>query len=150
MKAVIQRVKKCSVEIDGAVVSSIGEGFLVLLGVHKNDEYADADKLAAKVANLRVFSDQNDKMNLSLLETGFDVMVVSQFTLCADCRKGRRPNFMEAAAPPFALPLYERFCESIKKEGVKKVERGVFGEDMQVSLINDGPVTILIDTADLA
>lgn len=150
MKAVIQRVKNCSVEVDKVTVSSIGEGFLILLGVHKDDEYPDADKLAAKVANLRIFSDQNDKMNLSLLDTGFEALVVSQFTLCADCRKGRRPNFMEAAAPPFALPLYERFCDSLKNEGVKKVGRGVFGEDMQVSLINDGPVTVIIDSADLA
>ena len=150
MKAVIQRVSQCSVTVDGNITGQIGAGFLILLGVENGDTRADADKLAAKIAVLRVFTDENDKMNLSLLDTSGEVLVVSQFTLCADCRKGRRPNFINAEKPDRANELYEYFCECMLKNGIKKVEKGIFGEDMKVTLINDGPVTIIIDSRDLA
>ena len=150
MKAVIQRVTDCKVTVGEEISGQIGSGFLILLGVENGDTRKDAEKLAAKIAVLRIFSDENDKMNLSLLDTNGEVLVVSQFTLCADCRKGRRPNFIGAAPPSEADPLYGYFCECMKKEGIQKVERGVFGADMKVSLTNDGPVTIIIDSAQLA
>ncbi len=150
MKAVIQRVSQCSVTVDGNITGQIGAGFLILLGVENGDTRADADKLATKIAVLRVFTDENDKMNLSLLDTSGEVLVVSQFTLCADCRKGRRPNFIGAAPPDEANGLYEYFCECMKRSGIEKVERGIFGADMKVSLLNDGPVTIILDSAQLA
>ncbi len=150
MKAVIQRVSQCSVVVDNRTVGEIGNGFLILLGVENGDTPKEAEKLSAKIAGLRIFTDDNDKMNLSLTDIGGEVLVVSNFTLCANCAKGRRPNFIGAARPETAQPLYEYFCECMENNGIKKVERGIFGADMKVSLLNDGPVTIIIDTKDLA
>lgn len=150
MKAVIQRVSSCSVTVDEAVAGEIRNGFLILLGVEDGDTEKQAEKLCDKIAGLRVFTDENDKMNLSLSDVDGEVLVVSNFTLCANCRKGRRPNFEAAARPETAEPLYGYFCERMKKNGISKVEKGIFGADMKVSLLNDGPVTIIIDTKDLA
>ena len=149
MKAVIQRVKNASVTVEGQRIAEIGQGLLVLLGVAEGDTERDADVLAAKIANLRIFSDAEDKMNLSLLTVGGEMLVVSQFTLCADCRKGRRPDFFAAAKPDEAERYYLYFCERIKSEGVASVKTGEFGADMQVELLNDGPVTIIIDSGEL-
>lgn len=146
MKAVIQRVKNAKVEVDGEVVGKIGEGFLVLVGVADGDTNADAEILAAKTAKLRVFVDENDKMNKSITDIGGEVLAVSQFTLCADVRKGNRPSFIDAAAPDEANRLYEYYCEQLKQNGIGIVEKGVFGAHMEVSLLNNGPVTILYDT----
>ena len=146
MKAVIQRVSEASVTVDGAVVGEIGRGFLVLLGVMDGDTEADADVLAGKVARLRVFTDENDKMNLSVTDVGGAVLCVSQFTLCADVKKGNRPSFTPSAPPEEAERLYEYFTRRLRDEGVSSVERGVFGADMKVRLLNDGPVTILFDS----
>lgn len=150
MKAVIQRVLNSSVTVDGKTVGSIDKGFLILLGVQDGDTKKDAEKLSAKIYGLRIFTDENDKMNLSLSDIDGQVLVVSQFTLCADCRKGRRPNFINAAPPQEANDLYEYFCQRMKDLGTSRVEKGVFGADMQIALINDGPVTIIIDSHDLA
>ena len=150
MKAVLQRVQNAQVEVDGAVCSSIGAGFLVLLGVESTDTEADALALARKISGLRVFTDENDKMNLSLADINGEILVVSNFTLCADCRKGRRPNFERAARGESANTLYELFCDSLLKAGVRNVGKGIFGADMMVSLHNDGPVTIIIDSTELA
>lgn len=149
MKAVLQRVTHASVTVEGQKIAGIGRGLLVLLGVSDGDSERDADVLAAKIANLRIFSDADDKMNLSLLTIGGEMLVVSQFTLCADCRKGRRPDFFGAAKPDEANRLYLYFCERIKKEGVERVATGEFGADMQVELNNDGPVTIILDSGEL-
>lgn len=135
--------------VDGERVSAIGNGLLILLGVAEGDTRRDAEVLADKIANLRIFSDSDDKMNLSLLTVEGAALVVSQFTLCADCRKGRRPDFFSAAKPDIADELYGYFCERIKNTGVNDVQKGVFGADMKVELLNDGPVTILIDSGDL-
>ncbi len=150
MKAVIQRVRNAEVQVDGSTVGSISEGFLILLGVEQGDTEKDAEKLSAKIAVLRVFSDENDKMNLSVKEIDGEILVVSQFTLCAKCRKGRRPDFTSAARPETAEPLYEYFCDCLKTNGVRHIEKGIFGADMKVSLLNDGPVTILLDSHELA
>lgn len=150
MRAVIQRVSECSVIVDHQIVGSIREGFLILLGVKKEDSEKEADKLSAKIAGLRIFTDENDKMNLALNDIGGGVLVVSNFTLYANCRKGRRPNFERAELPERAEELYEYFCQAMQKNGIQKVEKGVFGGDMQVSLVNDGPVTIVIDSEELA
>lgn len=150
MRAVIQRVSECSVIVDNQIVGSIREGFLILLGVKKEDSEKEADKLSAKIAGLRIFTDENDKMNLALNDIGGGVLVVSNFTLYANCRKGRRPNFERAELPERAEELYEYFCQAMQKNGIQKVEKGVFGGDMQVSLVNDGPVTIVIDSEELA
>ncbi len=149
MKAVLQRVKNASVTVDGALISEIGQGLLVLLGVADGDTERDADVLASKIANLRIFSDADDKMNLSLLTVGGEMLVVSQFTLCANCVKGRRPDFFSAAKPDEANRLYLYFYKRIKNEGVATVKTGEFGADMQVELLNDGPVTILLDSGEL-
>lgn len=149
MKAVIQRVTRASVTVDGAAVSAIDNGLLILLGVAGGDTVRDADVLADKIANLRIFSDSDDKMNLSLLTTGGAVLVVSQFTLCANCVKGRRPDFFGAAKPDTANELYEYFCKRMKESGVTDVQKGVFGADMKVGLLNDGPVTIILDSGEL-
>ena len=140
---------RASVTVDGERISAIGNGLLILLGVAEGDTRRDAEVLADKIANLRIFSDSDDKMNLSLLTVEGAALVVSQFTLCADCRKGRRPDFFGAAKPDIADELYEYFCERIKNTGVNDVQKGVFGADMKVELLNDGPVTILIDSGDL-
>ena len=150
MKAVIQRVSECSVTVEGKVTGSIGNGFLILLGIEKGDTGTEAEKLSAKISGLRIFTDENDKMNLSLSDVNGGVLVVSNFTLCSQCRKGRRPKFDAAADPEIAEPLYEYFCECMKNNGIEKVEKGIFGADMKVSLLNDGPVTIVIDTKELA
>ena len=149
MKAILQRVSRASVSVEGAVVGAIDQGFLILLGVEQGDDETEARVLADKIAGLRIFTDENDKMNLSLADINGAVLVISNFTLCADCSHGRRPSFIAAACPETAEPLYEFFCERMRANGVQKVEKGVFGADMQVSLINDGPVTIDIHSKDL-
>ncbi len=149
MKAVLQRVTHAQVVVDEKLISKIDNGFLILLGVEQNDTKADADVLSKKISGLRVFEDENGKMNLSLGDTGGSVLVISQFTLLADCRKGRRPSFINAGAPDMANELYEYFCERIKVDGIVDVKKGVFGADMKVSLLNDGPVTILLDSKEL-
>lgn len=145
MRVVIQRVKNASVEIDGNVSGKINTGFLVLLGIASTDTKQDVDYLVKKVVNLRVFSDENDKMNLSLKNVNGELLVISQFTLYGNCREGNRPSFIEAAKPDVAVPLYEYFVEECKKQ-ISVVETGVFGADMKVSLLNDGPVTIIIES----
>jgi len=146
MRAVIQRVLEAAVVIDGQAVSRSGPGLLILLGVEEVDDESDVEWLAAKIAKMRIFQDGEGKMNLSVLESGGDVMVVSQFTLHASTKKGNRPSFIRAAAPAHSEPLYEAFCAAIGQEIDKPVMRGVFGADMKISLINDGPVTIVIDS----
>lgn len=149
MRALIQRVSHASVTVEGECVGKIEKGLLVLLGVGPQDTEKQADFLAEKCANLRIFVDKNDKMNLSLLDIGGEMLVVSQFTLYADCRKGRRPSFVNAAAPAEADRLYEYFQQSVKNAGVAKVEHGKFGASMQVELLNNGPVTIMLDTDEI-
>ena len=144
MRAVCQRVSRARVSVDGVVTGEIGPGLVVLLGVARNDTPDVADRLASKVARLRVFEDDAGKFAKSLLDTGGGALVVSQFTLLADTRKGNRPSFTAAAAPDLAEPLYERFAEELEGTGVR-VARGVFGARMAVELVNDGPVTIVID-----
>ena len=147
MRAVVTRVSSASVEIDGVVTGRIGTGFLVLLGIRNGDSEVDAVRLAAKICNLRVFSDENGKMNLDLNAAGGGILVVSQFTLYADC-KSRRPGFTEAARPDTAIPLYELFIGECRNAGFA-VETGDFGAMMDVASVNDGPVTILLDTEHL-
>ena len=149
MKAVIQRVKHAGVTIDNVKVSFVDKGFLILLGVEQGDTKADADKLVKKIPVLRIFEDENEKMNLSCLDVNGEILVVSQFTLCADCSHGRRPSFTKSAPPAEAEMLYEYFVDVLKKAGVKKVDTGRFGADMKVDLLNDGPVTIILDSKDL-
>lgn len=150
MKAVIQRVANAAVEVGGETVGKCGKGFMILLGVMQGDTKVDADKLAKKIANLRIFEDENEKMNLSALDIGAEMLVVSQFTLCADCSHGRRPSFTPAAPPKEANGLYEYFTSRLKEAGINHVENGVFGADMQVSLVNDGPVTIILNSEELS
>lgn len=145
MRAVVQRVTYAKVEVEGAVTGEIAGGVLVLLGVGRGDTEEDADYLAAKVTQLRIFADDAGKMNRSLLDTGGSLLAVSQFTLYGDTRKGRRPSFDYAAAPESARTLYERFCEAVRTAGVP-VATGVFQADMQVSLTNDGPVTFIVES----
>ena len=147
MRAVIQRVSEASVTIDEQVVGKIGRGFMILLGIHEEDTQEDADYLIRKIPLLRVFEDAEGKMNQSLQDVGGSVLSVSQFTLFADTKKGNRPSFVKAARPETAIPLYEYFNEGLRKAGLV-VETGEFGGDMDVALINDGPVTILFDTRD--
>ncbi len=146
MKAVIQRVLSADVTVDSKTVGSIGKGFLVLLGVMEGDTEKEAELMAGKIARLRVFEDENEKMNLSVTDVGGEILSVSQFTLCADVKKGNRPSFTPSAKPDEAEALYEKFNSLLLNEGVRKVETGVFGADMKVSLVNDGPVTIIFDT----
>ena len=145
MKAVVTRVKSASVAIDGAVRGQIGQGFLILLGIAPDDTPEKCRKLAEKILGLRVFRDENDKMNLSLADVGGSVLVVSQFTLYGDVSHGRRPSFSTAARPDVAVPLYEAYCQGLREKGIH-VETGIFQADMKVSLINDGPVTLLLDS----
>ena len=146
MKAVVQRVSSSSVTVDGEVIGKIGWGYNVLLGVGPDDTREHADVLAAKIAKLRVFEDSEGKMNKSVLDIDGEVLVISQFTLCADIRKGNRPSFTTAAPPDMANELYEYFIEQLKLNGIRNVEHGSFGADMKVELLNNGPVTICMDT----
>ena len=145
MRAVVQRVKESRVEIGGEVVGQISKGFLVLLGVAQGDDEQDCSYLADKIANLRIFPDEKGQMNLSLLDGGGEILVVSQFTLLGDCKRGRRPSFAKAAKPPEAQRLYEEFVRVLRAKGIQ-VETGRFQEMMDVYLINDGPVTLLLDS----
>ena len=145
MRAVIQRVKKSSVKTGDEIVGQIGRGLLVLLGVAKTDSDRDADYLANKIVNLRIFEDEAGKMNRSLLEFGGELLAVSQFTLLADCSKGRRPSFIAAAEPDKAVALYEKFVAAVRQKGVT-VQTGRFRAMMEVALINDGPVTVIIES----
>ena len=144
MKVLIQRVKNAGVNIDGETVSSISKGILALVGIEKGDTREQVEKLAKKVVNLRIFPDENDKMNLSLIDINGEMLIVSQFTLCGDCKKGTRPSFDKSAPPDIANELYEYFVSQIQSYGVK-TGTGVFGAMMEVSLINDGPVTFMIE-----
>ena len=150
MKAVIQRVSRASVCVDSNVIGAIEKGFLILLGVENGDDETEAKVLASKISGLRVFCDDNDKMNFSLSDISGSVLVISNFTLCGNCKKGRRPSFDGAARPETALPLYKYFCDCLRKEGIIKVEEGEFGADMKVDLLNDGPVTLIIDSKELS
>ena len=148
MRAIVQRVTEASVSVEGEVIGKIGKGFMVLLGVADEDTDADLKYIADKIINLRVFEDENEKMNLSLQDIGGELLVVSQFTLFGDCRKGRRPSFDKAGKPDFAKKMYEDVCEYFKTCGIK-TETGRFAADMKVSLINDGPVTLMLDSTKL-
>ena len=143
MKLVIQRVERASVSVDGKTVGAIGKGYLVLLGVGAEDTEAECERLAQKMINLRIFADENGKTNLSLKDVGGELLVISQFTLYADCRKGNRPNFLNAKEPNEAERLYEYFCGLCSKE--IHVEKGVFGAEMKVELLNDGPFTVILE-----
>ena len=144
MKLVVQRVKKAEVKVDGNIIGKIDKGFLVLIGIKVGDTKEQADYLVKKLCNLRVFSDENDKMNLSLKDVKGKLLIVSQFTLYGDCSQGNRPSFIEAARPEEANPLYEYFCNQCELNNIE-VQKGIFGADMKVELINDGPVTIIIE-----
>jgi D-tyrosyl-tRNA(Tyr) deacylase len=145
MRAVVQRVSSASVEVDGNVVGKIKNGLLVLIGVAENDDLSDVEYLSDKITNLRIFKDENGKMNLSMIDLGYEMLAVSQFTLQGDCRKGKRPNFSDAAKPEIAKNLYEKFIIKCREFGIK-VETGIFQAHMNVTLVNDGPVTILLDS----
>ena len=144
MRLVVQRVKKASVEVDKKIVGKIDSGFLVLIGIKKGDTKEQADYLVKRLCNLRIFTDENDKMNLSLKDVNGKLLIVSQFTLYGDCTQGNRPSFIEAARPEEAIPLYEYFCEQCQLNNLE-VQKGIFGADMKVELLNDGPVTILLE-----
>lgn len=146
MKAVIQRVSDASVSVDGKVVGSCKEGYMILFGAVEGDTLEDLQTLAQKTVNLRIFCDENDKMNRSILDIDGEILAISQFTLAADVKKGNRPSFIKAMEPVQAEEYYDIFCEKLKELGVKKVAKGVFGGDMKVTLTNDGPVTIIYDT----
>ncbi|EFK38079.1 D-tyrosyl-tRNA(Tyr) deacylase [Chryseobacterium gleum] len=145
MKIVIQRVSEANVKVEGKIVGEIGKGLMLLVGVDENDEKTDADWLVQKVLNLRIFGDEEDKLNLSVKDISGEILCISQFTLIADYKKGNRPSFIKAAKPDKAVPLFDYFKEEISKSGLK-TESGIFGADMKVSLINDGPVTIVMDS----
>ncbi len=145
MRIVLQRVTEARVEVDGRIAGAIGPGLVVLLGIAKNDAEADADYLAAKTLALRIFNDEHGKMNRNVVEMEGSLLVVSQFTLLGDCRKGRRPSFDEAAPPEHARKLYQYFCVTVRGRGIK-VETGIFQAAMQVHLVNDGPVTLVLDS----
>ena len=146
MRVVVQRSKEASVTIAGEVVGSIKFGLVVLVAVAPNDKHKEVEWMAEKVAHLRIFSDKQGKMNRSVLDEGGGILVISQFTLYGDCRKGRRPHFGGAARPEHAIPMYEYFCAQLRKIGISSVETGQFGAMMQVQLVNDGPVTLVIDS----
>ena len=146
MKVVVQRVSSCSVTIDNQIVADIQKGLLVLVGYEDADNQEDINWLTAKIANLRIFGDENEVMNLSLKEVGGDMIIVSQFTLHASTKKGNRPSYLKASKPEIAITLYESFILQMETELGKKVQTGQFGKDMKVALLNDGPVTIIIDT----
>lgn len=146
MRVVVQRVLKASVTVDGELVSQIGNGLLVLLGIEDADTQNDIEWLTKKIANLRILNDENGVMNRSLIETNGDAIVVSQFTLHASTKKGNRPSYLRAAKPEIAIPIYEKFVGQLEQELGRKVGTGIFGADMKVALLNDGPVTITIDS----
>ena len=148
MKAIIQRVSRASVTIEEKVVGAIGQGYLVLLGVAQGDTVEIMEKLVKKMIDLRIFQDENGKTNISIEDVGGEILVVSQFTLLADCKKGRRPSFIKAGDPKTAEEMYELFIEECKKR-ISKVEHGSFGSDMKVELVNDGPFTIILDSDEL-
>jgi len=146
MRAVIQRVTNASVKVDGKVTGAIDEGLLILVGVEDADTQEDIDWLTKKIVGLRIFNDENGVMNRSVIEIGGGLLAVSQFTLMASTKKGNRPSYIRASKGDYAQPMYEKFCLALEKESGKKVEKGIFGADMKVSLLNDGPVTIIMDT----
>ena len=148
MRLVIQRVSKASVEIEGKVNGKIDEGFMVLVGITNDDNKEVVEKMSDKLINLRIFEDENEKLNLSLMDVKGEILSISQFTLYANCKKGRRPSFLDAAKPDLSNPLYEYFNEYLEKKGVH-VETGIFGAMMNVSLINDGPTTIILDSKEI-
>lgn len=145
MRAVIQRVSQAKVVVDDKTVGQIGKGFMILLGVHEEDTQADVDYLVGKISKLRVFEDDQQKMNRSIIDVDGEILSISQFTLFADTKKGNRPSFVQAAKPDVAIPLYESFNEGLRQVGIP-VETGIFGADMKCHLVNDGPVTIIIDS----
>ncbi|AZA92242.1 D-tyrosyl-tRNA(Tyr) deacylase [Chryseobacterium nakagawai] len=145
MKIVIQRVSEAHVKVEGKIVGEIGKGLMLLVGIDENDEKADADWLVHKVLNIRIFGNEDDKLNLSVKDISGEILCISQFTLIADYKKGNRPSFIKAAKPDKAVPLFDYFKEEMVKSGLK-TESGIFGADMKVSLINDGPVTIVMDS----
>jgi len=145
MKAVIQRVSESHVKVDGNIVGEIGKGLMLLVGIDENDTETDADWLVQKILNLRIFGDEDGKLNLSVQDIKGEILCISQFTLIADYKKGNRPSFIKAAKPDKAIPLFDYFKQEISKSGLK-TESGIFGADMKVSLINDGPVTIVMDS----
>ena len=145
MRAVIQRVSQAKVVVDDNTVGQIGKGFMILLGVHEQDTQTDVDYLVGKISKLRVFEDEQQKMNRSIIDVGGEILSISQFTLFADTKKGNRPSFVQAAKPDVAIPLYEAFNEGLRQAGIP-VEKGIFGADMKCHLVNDGPVTIIIDS----
>jgi D-tyrosyl-tRNA(Tyr) deacylase len=149
MRIILQRVTHGSVTVDNRITGAVEKGFVALVGITHTDTQAEADLLAKKTANLRVFEDAEGKMNLSALDVGGGILVVSQFTLYADSRKGRRPSFTDAARPEQAAPLVDYFAERLRAEGIQRVEQGVFGAMMQVAIHNDGPVTIILDSRDM-
>ena len=149
MRAVIQRVQKGQVTVEGRTIGAIGPGLVILLGAGQGDGQTEADRLAVKIANLRIFADAEGKTNLSILDVGGEALVISQFTLYADCRKGRRPSFVHAAPPDVAAPLVDYFVERLRQAGVRRIESGEFGAMMLVEIHNDGPFTIVLDSDDL-
>ena len=148
MRLVVQKVSQSSVKIEGEIVGAIDKGYIVLVGITNGDDELLVEKMVDKLVNLRIFEDENDKLNLSLLDVGGSVLSISQFTLYANCKKGRRPSFIDAAKPDISSPLYDFFNKKLEEKGIN-VERGVFGAMMEVSLINNGPVTIILDSDEL-
>ncbi len=148
MRLVVQKVSQSSVKIEGEIVGAIDKGYMVLVGITNGDDELLVEKMVDKLVNLRIFEDENDKLNLSLLDVGGSVLSISQFTLYANCKKGRRPSFIDAAKPDISSPLYDFFNKKLEEKGIN-VERGEFGAMMEVSLINDGPVTIILDSDEL-
>ena len=148
MRLVVQKVSQSSVKMEGEIVGAIDKGYMVLVGITNGDDELLVEKMVDKLVNLRIFEDENDKLNLSLLDVGGSVLSISQFTLYANCKKGRRPSFIDAAKPDISSPLYDFFNKKLEEKGIN-VERGVFGAMMEVSLINDGPVTIILDSNEL-
>ena len=148
MRLVVQKVSQSSVKIEGEIVGAIDKGYMVLVGITNGDDELLVEKMVDKLVNLRIFEDENDKLNLSLLDVGGSVLSISQFTLYANCKKGRRQSFIDAAKPDISSPLYDFFNKKLEEKGIN-VERGVFGAMMEVSLINDGPVTIILDSNEL-
>ena len=149
MRAVIQRVNSASVEVDKKIISKINQGLLIFLGIHFSDSEKDLDWLVKKIVGLRIFSDKNEKMNISISDVDGEILIISQFTLFASTKKGNRPSFLLAAKPEKAIPLYQLLIDKMEKETSKKIATGIFGADMKILLENDGPVTIIIDSQNL-